>query len=227
MAGQGWASEQLSGTRIVELLLVIGMTFMVLAIVNIAISNNGLGLVDSGPLYGQPVSVRGDLEIPLETGGLLAWKDGDQGQGTIDAATGLRPAEFAGPFTAGVSWPNASGWQRLGWSVREASGAALALAGTFLVLGLVRSTRLGDPFNAANVKRLRQLAAVVAVGWTAQALLSQYIDILILRNSAATDVFEKSLSISFVPLIAGAVLAVLAQVWNTGVELRSEVEGMV
>lgn len=216
---------QPSWIRALQILLAVGMGFMVLAIINIGLSRNGVGVFSSGPMYGQPVSVRGDLITPLDVGDVLKWTETDNG--TVDAATGMRPAEFSPPFNVGVSWPDPSGFQRVGWVIREISGAMLALAGTWLVYQIVRSTRLGDPFTQENVKRLRLLAFVVAVGGTAQSLISQAIGVLMLQRSAAQDLFAMSIDFSFLPIIAGSVLAVLAGVWSTGVELRNEVEGMV
>ncbi len=91
----------------------------------------------------------------------------------------------------------------------------------------MRSSRTGDPFVTANTRRLWALAFVIAVGGTGYSLLSGAAETLLIQRSAAADQIDLSFTVSFLPIIIGIGVAVLASVWKVGVELRDDVDGMI
>jgi len=50
---------------------------------------------------------------------------------------------------------------------------------------------------------------------------------LMIQRSAAADLAPIQFTIEFLPLLLGLVVAVLAGVWQIGVEMRDDVAGMV
>jgi Protein of unknown function (DUF2975) len=84
--------------------------------------------------------------------------------------------------------------------------------------GIVATARADAPFVAANVRRIRVLAALT-LGYfvlsVARALLAIIIQDDLGLERASTD-------ISFAPIVSAVVLLALAQIWQYGVKLREE-----
>lgn len=118
------------------------------------------------------------------------------------------------------------------WLARIGLGLLLTLAVLavlFLLLRFMRSVAAGDAFTAANVRRLRAMAAILflgpVIGSWAQAfwnghLLSVVFDI---ENTWVVhfDHFH------FTILGFGALLACVAEVFRHGVQLEDDTEGLV
>lgn len=108
--------------------------------------------------------------------------------------------------------------------VVDRPGLGLLLA---LVLSIVRSARHGDPFVRANVRRLWWLAGLFAIGGTSYSVLSGFAEVLMIRRSAVADLAVTRFTVEFLPILVGIAIAGLASVWQVGVGLREDVEGMV
>ena len=153
------------------------------------------------------------------------WRDTDRG--TVDARTGGRPVEVTGPFLGQVGFPGPSVGQRLLWVSWRASVPLLAAGALWLVLLIVRSVRHADPFTETNARRLRLLAVLVAVGGTLVSALGSVLRRWLLDSSGAGNIVARDWSVSWTPLLAGLLIAVLAQLWSHGVQMRDELEDVV
>jgi hypothetical protein len=227
MTAQNSARQTSSLGRAVEVLAIIGMVAMALGIVATVFGNTGFDVLTATSFGDNTVmSAPVDLDPPVDFGDGLAWTDGPDG-GTVDAATGKPPVELGGPVTAQLSFWGPTTAQRLVWVLWQISGPALGIAALWLIYRMARSTRLGDPFSTANEQRLWTLAAVVAIGGSASAWLGEAARAWLVARSAAAGVVTFSFTLSFAPIIAGIVVAMLASIWHVGVGLREDVEGMV
>jgi hypothetical protein len=219
--------------RAVEAVLLVAVVLSLGAGLSMLAGPNGLAVLDFEPQW--PVVGASQYEMSVETrfddgAGVLVrnaptWRDTDQG--TVDARTGGRPVEVEGPFSGQIGFPGPSVKQRLLWVGWRASTPLLAAAALWLVLLIVRSVRDADPFTAANARRLRALAALVAVGGTSISLLGTMLRRWLLDGSGAGNIVVREWSITWAPLVLGLLIGVLAQVWSHGVEMRNELEDVV
>ena len=165
-----------------------------------------------------------ELQLPA-----LAWQQTTDG--TVDAATGLPPVSITPPVQATVAWPGYDGFSSVEMLVWVAPGliASLAvIAGSWLLLRVVRSARTGEVFTMANAVRLRWLAAVIAVGGLAHNALAGWGPTWILSNSAAADYLDTTTyTMSVAPLFVGLVIAAVAIIWEHGVRLARDADGLV
>jgi Protein of unknown function (DUF2975) len=99
----------------------------------------------------------------------------------------------------------------------------------WLLRGLVGSVRQGDPFSAANLRRLRALGFLILLGWPVAAFCSNLLQQLLAQTLPAAH----SLSGRIVPahldltVLAGLGVLVLAEVFAHGLRLREDVEGTI
>jgi hypothetical protein len=111
-------------------------------------------------------------------------------------------------------------------AARDLLPALLVIAATWLLLGLLRSVRDGDPFIPRNVKRLRALGVIVLVGVPvatfARALFESALATSVDLPSRGADV-----SIPGNAILGGLAIFVLAEVFAAGVRLRDDLEGTV
>lgn len=206
--------------RGLEVVLIIGMAVMALGVVGPLLDRPGLGLVGDTPItVDAPISdVDGVADVfPARS------TDG----ATVDATTGRPPVLLDDEVLATLTLLEPDTGQRIIWIVWQVTPPLVALAGTWLVLGIVRSARRGDPFVAANERRLWSLASVVAVGGMVASLVGGMAETFLLQRSAAADRVDIAFTLSFLPIVIGVGIAVLASVWHVGIELRDDVDGMV
>jgi Protein of unknown function (DUF2975) len=106
----------------------------------------------------------------------------------------------------------------------------LVAAVLWLLRGLARSVRQGDPFSAANVRRLRRLGLLFLLGYPVMVIITRLLQdwlvttlpVLPLGGIGTTlDV------ISPIALLAGLVMFLLAEVFAHGLRLREDVEGTI
>ncbi|MEA2231476.1 MAG: hypothetical protein QOD83_1292 [Solirubrobacteraceae bacterium] len=112
---------------------------------------------------------------------------------------------------------------------------ALALPLLWLLRGIARSVRDGDPFGPQNVRRLRAIGVLlivgsVAVGYALGALQSALADPY--TRSPFSSVRTPGLlpadsDLPWIPLLCGLGAFVLAQVFAHGVRLREDVEATI
>jgi hypothetical protein len=86
--------------------------------------------------------------------------------------------------------------------------------------------RDGDPFVAANVRRLRIIGFILAVGVPVIGYVTQLIDGALAAGSTVGELGQ-SYTLSGNGPLAGLGVFVLAEVFAHGVRLREDVEGTV
>lgn len=122
----------------------------------------------------------------------------------------------------GFTLPTATSYGRLIYLVQSVWRITL-LAGIFVpLLGLLRSISKGTPFVAANVVRLRLIAATFAVAVFAQAILplSGSVDAMIVVGSTGSQV-------AWTNLFAVLALLIAAELFQEGVRLRDDVDATI
>ncbi len=225
--------QQTQSTRLGTTLEAIGVIGLAAATLQIILVLTGPYVLDIRPsgvnIFGTDsvMSARGVVDFPIDFGDRLTWVDTPDG--TRDAATGMAPVELGGPVEIELSFWDPTASQRTIWAIGQILAPLLVAAGIWLVFQIVRSTRRGDPFTAANEKRLWTLALLVGVGvgGTAYQLIAEFGRMLLIQRSAAADLFTITATISFLPLVFGLLIALLAAVWRLGIELREDAEGTI
>lgn len=211
--------------RVFESLTIVALALMVLAVVSTAVGPNGFGIAVGGLIDDEVMSVDVELDFPIDFGDRLEWTE--KSEGTVDAATGLPPVEFAGPVTAQLLFWSPTTPQRIAWVLWKIAGPLVGIIGAVLVLRITRAARNGDPFSPANESRLWKLAFLVAIGGSAVSWVGAAVRAWLIESSAAADSVALTFTLVFTPIIVGIGIALLASVWRVGVGLREDVDGMV
>jgi hypothetical protein len=132
-----------------------------------------------------------------------------------------------GPFT-GTVVVQAPTAEQYAWDLApSALLLVLAVLVARLLLGVVRSLRVGDPFTRANARRLATLGSVLIVGGTllpaVQGIaLGRVLDPLLLEGPRTWQ-----LDLALWPALTGILVGFLAEVFSRGARLREDVEGLV
>jgi hypothetical protein len=106
--------------------------------------------------------------------------------------------------------------------------ALAVLVGCWLLLQVIRSIAAGDPFTPANVARLRGMAALLVFG-SALVFFVEMAVTGVLLGSVDLLGSEPAVRLDF-PwglLLAGMVVAMLAEAFKVGSRLRHDVDGLV
>lgn len=138
------------------------------------------------------------------------------------------PDEVLVPDTVGVTVriEDASPGQSALDVARSLGPIALVLALLWLLRALVLSVRDGDPFVAANVRRLRIIGFLLAVGVPVIGYVTHLLDGALAASSSVGEL-GGSYTLSGNGPLAGLGVFVLAEVFAHGVRLREDVEGTV
>ena len=106
----------------------------------------------------------------------------------------------------------------------------LVAAVLWLLRGLARSVRQGDPFGAANVRRLRRLGLLFLLGYPVMVIVTRLLQdwlvttLPVLPLGGIGTTFHV---ISAEALLAGLGMFLLAEVFAHGLRLREDVEGTI
>lgn len=106
--------------------------------------------------------------------------------------------------------------------------AAVTVASIWLLLRVLRAIGSGDPFGPGQVRRLRVLAGLLilgpaiawGVGLVAHGILLGGVDLGGLPITVETE-------LPWMPMIAGLVVALVAEAFKVGSGLRDDVEGLI
>lgn len=163
-------------------------------------------LVDGlGALRGQPLEVTGSLPDDLAP--------------TTELVTG----PMTGPVV--VQDPTAA---QYGWDLApSALLLLLAVVVARLLLGVVRSLRAGDPFTAANARRLTTLGVLLIVSGTFVPVFQGIAFEAVLDPLLPDGPRTWTLELQLWPVLAGILIGFLAEVFARGARLREDVEGLV
>lgn len=150
----------------------------------------------------------------------------------IDAAAGHFPAGVGAqnPVEIAVAVNDPSAAERVVDALPNLLIAAIIIIVCWLVLRLLNDLRRGEPFSAANVRRVRIIAALVGIGAIVVSFCESVSNAQLLVNRLPANSDMDAVFIMSVPLpwlVAMLLLAVVAEVYRRGTELRDDVEGLV
>ena len=141
----------------------------------------------------------------------------------------LAPADpVTGPLSGTLVVEDPSAAQYAWDLVPQVLLLVLLTAAAVLLLGVVRSLRVGDPFTSANARRLTALGVLVVVGGLLLPMLQgighrAIVEPLVPDGETTTWTFDLALW----PASFGILIGFLAEVFARGVRLREDVEGLV
>lgn len=221
------------GLRGAEILLWAGIAASLAFGLSVILGPNGLGLVtirSQWPIVGQSAYAM-SIDTPFNDNAGISIANAPRikqaSNGDVDAVTGGPPVEIGGPFSGPIGFLNPTFAMQWAWIYWQAAGPLLAAGSLFVVLKVVRSVRTGTPFTRENVRRLRIVALLVGLGGTFVAATDEIVRRWLLDNSAVADIVIRDWHLSFVPLLAGVLIAVVAEVWRAGVAIADDLDGVV
>ena len=133
-----------------------------------------------------------------------------------------------GPASYDVVLVDPSAGQRLLALAPGILATLLVLLACWCLVLVLRTVAAGDPFEPLNVTRLRVVAAVLVIGWPVLFFLQMAVQGALLGSLdlGGLDV-SFGLDLPWVPVLAGMVIAMLAEAFKAGSRLRDDVEGLV
>ncbi len=143
--------------------------------------------------------------------------------------------EIAGPMPVNVDLADPSVSQRLIATVPVFVWWALAIVGLWLLRKVARSAAKGDPFQAANVTRLRWLGALFLLGFPLAMIVDGYFRDLLFSADVWTGGPLPSggietgfqVVVSAPAIMAAVCLFALASVFAYGARLREDVDATI
>ncbi len=106
--------------------------------------------------------------------------------------------------------------------------AVLVVLACWCIVLLLRTVASGDPFDPLNVTRLRVVAGVLVLGAPVVYVLQVVSDAMVLTSLDVAGLDTTfTLEIPWVPMLAGLVVAMLAEAFKAGSRLRDDVDGLV
>jgi len=213
--------------RAVEIIATIAMLFALIAIVASLVGGNGLRITDrpDGTDAMMTIVAQPSAEFDIDLGNPLPTTV-DEADGTV-SVFGQAVVEVGEPLTVTASLLNPGLAQRILWLIWQISGPLLLLLVAWPIRQMARSTKDGDPFTARNERRLWSIAGLVMVGGIVVSMISGSAQTIIMGRSAASELFIIEFEISFLPIIAGLVIAALASIWHIGVDMRDELDATI
>ena len=160
------------------------------------------------------------------------------GSGSLEVAAQLDPAQVDLPDGVRLQgWPDISleiedptTQQILHSAAMDLGPWLLFVAGLWLLWGLARSVRRGDPFGRQNVKRLRGLGFLLVLGAPVVELFNSAVRGSLLNElppGRFGDFGMAGFELPAAALLGGLSAFILAEVFAYGLRLREDVEGTI
>ncbi len=212
--------------RAIEIIATIAIIFATIGVIAPLIGGNGLRITDQpdGSEAMMSVTAEPSSEFEIDLGNPLPTTVDDFGDVSV---FGQAVVEVGDPLTVTADMLDPTPSQRVVWLLWQVSGPLLALLIAWPVRQMARSTRTGDPFTVENERRLWRISALVIGGGFAVSLIAGVAQMIIVQRSAAADLFDPELTIDFIPIIIGLVIAALASIWHLGVVMRDELDATI
>ncbi|WP_420452914.1 DUF2975 domain-containing protein [Ilumatobacter sp.] len=213
--------------RAVEIIATIAMFSALITIVASLVGGNGLRITDrpDGTDAMMSIVAQPSAEFDIDLGDPLPTTV-DEADGTT-SVFGQAVVEIGGPLTVTASLLDPTPSQRVIWLIWRVSGPLLVLLVVWPIRQMARSATDGDPFTARNERRLWLIAGLVIIGGVVVSMINGSAQTIILGRSAASELFIVEFEISFLPIIAGLVIAALAAIWHIGVDMRDELDATI
>lgn len=163
---------------------------------------------------------------------LAGWATGAPLTPQVETAVTVPPLDAAGvgygPASYAVDAADPSAGQRLLALLPGMLMAGLVVLSCWCIVLLLRTVASGDPFHPLNVTRLRVVAGALVVGAPVVYLLRVVSDAVVLGglDLGGLDVLF-TLDLPWLPMLAGLVVAMLAEAFKAGSRLRDDVDGLV
>lgn len=103
----------------------------------------------------------------------------------------------------------------------------MVIVGCWLFVAVMRSVAAGDPFRPGNAARLRAIASFLVLGVPVSYFLQTSVDAWLLGTARVGDDVAAVQEWPFLWLVAGMVVAFLAEAFKAGSRLRDDVDGLV
>jgi hypothetical protein len=179
----------------------------------VVLASMGVGLARGGDslLYGDT------LRVPMQVS--------TAGLGPL--APGLVLDAFA-DVTVEIEDPSVE--QMLLQSARDLGPLAVSIGALWLTRGVLRSTVRNDPFGRRNVRRLRDLGVLLAVGGTLAAAVDYQLRLALFNDLPPRPSVDLGVSGFTLPggfILAGLLAFVLAAIFAYGADLRDDVDGTI
>jgi hypothetical protein len=101
----------------------------------------------------------------------------------------------------------------------------------WLLAGIAKGAGQGSPFTASNARRLTLAGGLLVVGSIASSLAQHLVSARMLATSSVGDRVEPVsydfFSLPWAAIAVGGALVAIARAWSRGVELESDVKGLV
>jgi hypothetical protein len=108
---------------------------------------------------------------------------------------------------------------------------ALIAVGLWLLRGIAVSVRAHDPFNAANVRRLRGLAVLLILGTPVAGVINELLQYQLVNSLPSARYGDAmpsgGLNLPLPAMLAGVGAFILGEVFAYGVRLREDVEATI
>ncbi len=163
---------------------------------------------------------------------LIAWAQGEQltvpyvSPITVPPLDAVNTTYSAGHYDVIVSDPTTA--QRLFDMIPGLITLPLVLAGCWLVLRLMQDIGRGEAFRTRNVIRLRLLAAILAIGLPVVFFADlSFTGALLSGVELGTLPPAAWIELPWAAFVAGMCLALLAEAFKAGSQLREDVEGLI
>ncbi len=212
--------------RAVEIIATITMFFALVGIAASLVGGNGLRITDrpNGKDAMMTITAEPSSKFDIDLGNPLPTMVDDDGTVSV---FGQGVVEVGEPLTVTASLLDPTPSQRIIWLIWQVSDLVLLLLVVWPIRQMARSTKNGVPFTARNERRLWSISGLVMIGGVLVGMFDGVAETFILGSSAAADLFNVGFEISFLPIIAGLVIAALASIWHIGVDMRDELDATI
>ena len=212
--------------RVIEVIATISMVFATIGVVAPLVGGNGLRITGrpDGSEAMMSVTTEPSSAFNIDLGNPLPTMVDDLGEVSV---FGQAVVEVGDPLTATAYMLDPTSLQRVVWLLWQVSGPLLALLIAWPLLQMARSTRAGNPFTVENERRLWRISGLVIGGGFVAGLIAGVAQTIIVQRSAAADLFNIELTIDFIPIIVGLVIAALASIWHQGVAMHDELDATI
>ena len=205
--------------------LIIGVAVVISSIFGILqpiISGFGWG---QGPFFGKSFVLDATLNTPFvrpyTEPALPALQELPQGVGQGDSI------EFSLPQGVELWVSDFDLRQGVGLLGGQTLAGAVVVASLVMLLLIVNSFRQGRAFTPTNARRLLLTAGIVGVGGQGAALLFHWGTLAVLNHPRIAPYVLQQAELSFIPLLVGAGILAVAEVFRQGINLQSEIDQTV
>ena len=157
----------------------------------------------------------------------VPFQTADSPQGTVDATTGKPAVELFMFDGMQLTFWNPTVLDRLAYAGPSLFTALLTLSVLLLLYRIVGTVDSGDVFTRSNARRILWIGLLVGIGGSAVQLAQYAAHASMVSRSAGAGLLEVPFRFAATPVLAGAVLLVLAEAFRQGVRLRADVDGLV